>query len=53
MSNRAVASQRCFWEDFFQWHTRPVRVSTWLKIDSRQFVVFRLMPTNESRGHTY
>ena len=46
MSSRAVASHRCFWDEFFQWHTRPVRASSWLKIDSSQFDVFRLMPNS-------
>ena len=45
MSNRAAASQRCFWSEVRQRSTLATRCATRLFRDSRQFVVFRLIPS--------
>ncbi len=46
MSSRAAASQRCFWSEVRQRSTLATRCSTRLFSDSRQFVVFRLIPSS-------
>lgn len=45
MSKRAAASQRCFWSEVRQRSTLATRCATRLFRDSRQLVVFKLIPS--------
>ena len=46
MSRSEAANQRCFCDEFFHTSTLPQRSSTILMIDSIQWVVLKLIPSN-------